>query len=257
MIDISCQSVKKKEIQKFARYEFKYLLNKKLSDVIEAEVQYFMSYDGHVHPELGNRYFVRSLYFDNFIYSNFFEKVDGIRKRRKYRIRTYSQEDNLKTPVFLEEKGRTNERTYKLRTMIKRGHLNYFLQPNSNSRALLEQYPDNELVEEFVFASIRKKLKPRVLVDYNRRPYISDYGLYFRLTFDSHILSTRANILYPTVGNDFTPRECRAGYTILEVKFERSIPPWFHRIIQNYNLRRLSISKFVIGMEEIGMAEDV
>ena len=33
-----------------------------------------------------------------------------------------------------------------------------------------------------------------------------------------------------------------------EVKFDRSIPLWFHRIIQSYNLRRESISKFVLGM---------
>ena len=42
--------------------------------------------------------------------------------------------------------------------------------------------------------------------------------------------------------------ECKSGLTILEVKFERSIPLWFHRIIQSYNLRRQSISKFVLGM---------
>ena len=50
--------------------------------------------------------------------------------------------------------------------------------------------------------------------------------------------------------------ECRPGYTIPEVKFERSIPPWFHRIIQNYDLHRHSISKFVIGMERCGIATD-
>ena len=41
---------------------------------------------------------------------------------------------------------------------------------------------------------------------------------------------------------------CKAGFTILEVKFDRSIPLWFHRIIQSYNLTRQSISKFVLGM---------
>jgi len=42
----------------------------------------------------------------------------------------------------------------------------------------------------------------------------------------------------------------------LEVKFFRRIPPWFHRIIQAYDLRRLSISKFARGMEVCGFAED-
>ena len=92
-------------------------------------------------------------------------------------------------------------------------------------------------------------------MDYSRRPYINDYGLYFRLTFDSHVSSVSTSNLYPSA-IDYSSNECRAGYTILEVKFERSIPPWFHRIIQNYNLRRLSISKFVIGMEQINLAVD-
>ena len=42
--------------------------------------------------------------------------------------------------------------------------------------------------------------------------------------------------------------KCKPGYTILEVKFERGIPAWFHRTIQAYNLRRESISKFVYGI---------
>ena len=47
-----------------------------------------------------------------------------------------------------------------------------------------------------------------------------------------------------------------AGYTILEMKFFRRFPPWFHKIIQTYNLRRLSISKFSTGMEYCGIAKD-
>ena len=32
-------------IQKFSRYEFKYILNKKKSDLIETECKYFMKFD--------------------------------------------------------------------------------------------------------------------------------------------------------------------------------------------------------------------
>ena len=109
--------------------------------------------------------------------------------------------------------------------------------------------------QNFVFDSIRKKNFPRVLVDYKRRPYINKFGLYFRLTFDSNILVSETQNLF-TSDNFSSWLECRAGYTILEVKFERSIPPWFHRIIQNYEFQRLSISKFVIGMEQCGIAHE-
>ena len=74
----------KKNIQAFSRYEFKYILNKDLSNKIERESKYFMKFDDHTKKNLENRYFVRSLYFDNRFSSNFYEKVDGMKIRNKY-----------------------------------------------------------------------------------------------------------------------------------------------------------------------------
>ena len=41
----------------------------------------------------------------------------------------------------------------------------------------------------------------------------------------------------------------------MEVKFRYHIPSWFHRIIQSYELRRVSISKICAAMETLEMAE--
>ena len=57
-------------------------------------------------------------------------------------------------------------------------------------------------------------------------------------------------------GNDYNWKSCIPGYDILEVKFDFTIPPWFHRIIQNYQLKRLSVSKFVLGLEATNLAYD-
>ena len=243
-----------KENQILYRYEFKYILNKKISDQIEKEARNFMIYDGHVNKELDNKYFVRSLYFENNFSSNFYEKADGMKIRRKYRLRTYSNIFDPKVPIFFEVKGRISERTYKKRINIKNKYLNLFLSQSQNFN-LLNLYPNNEMIRNFIFDSFRKNLKPLILVDYKRRPYINKFGLYFRLTFDTNLLSSKTNNLF---SNDKYSSwlECKAGYTILEVKFDRSIPAWFHRIIQCYNLKRKSISKFVIGMSSCGMASE-
>ena len=243
-----------KENQTLYRYEFKYILNKKTSDQIEKEAQNFMIYDGHVKKELNNKYFVRSLYFENNFSSNFYEKVDGMKIRRKYRLRTYSNFFDPKVPIFFEVKGRILERTYKKRINIKNKYLNLFLSQSQNFN-LLNLYPNNEMIINFIFDSFRKNLKPLILVDYKRRPYINKFGLYFRLTFDTNLLSSKTNNLF---SNDKYSSwlECKAGYTILEVKFDRSIPAWFHRIIQCYNLKRRSISKFVLGMSSSGLARE-
>ena len=243
-----------KENQILYRYEFKYILNKKISDQIEKEARNFMIYDGHVKKKLDNKYFVRSLYFENNFSSNFYEKVDGMKIRRKYRLRTYSNFFDPKVPIFFEVKGRISERTYKKRINVKNKYLNLFLSQSQNFN-LLNLYPNNEMIINFIFDSFRKNLKPLILVDYKRRPYINKFGLYFRLTFDTNLLSSKTNNLF---SNDKYSSwlECKAGYTILEVKFDRSIPAWFHRIIQCYNLKRKSISKFVLGMSSCGLARE-
>ena len=240
--------------QKFSRFEMKYIIRKSISESIQKEIRNFMIYDGYANKELKKNYFVRSLYFENNNYSNFNEKVDGVKLRHKYRIRTYSNKLDKNTPIFLELKGRENLRTYKTRFFIEQNDLNLFFE-KKNYFKLKKTYSDNYLIEQFVFDCYRKNLSPKILVDYNRTPYINKSGLYFRLTFDNNIISMSNSSLYST-GLNFGWRECLAGFTILEVKFESSIPAWFQRIVQSYQLQIRSISKFVIATDTLGLASD-
>jgi len=107
-----------KENQNFYRYEFKYVIRKNISDQIENEAKNFMNYDGYVDKKLDNRYYVRSLYFENNLSTNFYDKADGMKIRRKFRLRTYNKSFDPKIPIFFEVKGRVSERTYKKRMKI-------------------------------------------------------------------------------------------------------------------------------------------
>ena len=51
------------ELQKFERYEFKYILDSDLRKIIEGDVKNFMKIDAFAKQNLN--YFVRSLYFDD------------------------------------------------------------------------------------------------------------------------------------------------------------------------------------------------
>ena len=88
-----------------------------------------------------------------------------------------------------------------------------------------------------------------------KKYYNINKGLYFRLTFDNNIVSLSNSRLYSTSLNSGW-KECLAGFTILEVKFESSIPAWFQRIVQIYQLQIRSISKFVIATDTLGLASD-
>ncbi len=242
------------QVQDFSRYEFKYLLPLRLREMIEAEVQQFMRYDGFVDPDLENQYLVRSLYFDTDDAANFYEKVDGLKTRRKYRVRTYTTDSTAAAPMFLEMKGRHNQRTYKHRLQLDPDDLSPILRLDGQY-SLLKRYPDFPLMETFVYDVTRKRLRPRVLVDYQRRPYTSHFDLNFRVTFDQAITALATDRLFPSESGQI--RSCVAGWTILEIKFHRRIPAWFHRILQAHELRSLSISKFVVGMKTCGLATDL
>ena len=240
----------KKDNNIFSRFEFKYILKKKISESIKSEVKQFMQQDNFT--KYKDYYLVRSLYFDNYFFSHFHDKIDGVKNRHKFRIRTYTGEKNKLIPIYLEMKGRDNQRTFKNRTKIKFEDVNTFCK-NKNLFNLKKKYSENKLIDQFIFDSYRKKILPKVVVDYNRQALLSKNGLYFRLTFDSDIKSCSSQNLFE---KEHEWKLCIPGNDILEVKFDLNIPPWFHRIIQNYQLKRISVSKFVLGMETTNLAHD-
>lgn len=244
--------VNEKSIQEFSRFEFKYILNENLKKKVESQIKHFMKYDGYVHPELNNSYFVRSLYFDSPSSFNFYEKIDGIKKRKKFRLRTYDKKFG-ETALFIEQKGRNVNRVFKHRTLIEDRDIEKFYDP-TDFNYLTKNYGNMKIINEFITDTVKRKVSPVVLVDYVRRPYVSDYDMNFRVTFDSHIMAKASKTLFPDNENFL---HCLSGYTILEVKFFRKIPAWFHKIILVYNLERVSVSKFVLGMKTCRIATDL
>ena len=102
---------------------------------------------------------------------------------------------------------------------------------------------------------LERKIRDKA-VAFNGHISISNFDSNFRLTFDRSMTVTQTNDNYKLYQRTHTNLKVAAGYTILEMKFFRRFPPWFHKIIQTYNLRRLSISKFSTGMEYCGIAKD-
>ena len=176
------------EIQDFTRFEFKYLLDGNQAENIEQEIRHFMEFDGHIDKDHGDRYMVRSLYFDTPGRTNFYDKIDGVKARRKYRLRTYSSMPSAEVPIFLEEKNRIDNRVFKYRTPVVLGDLENIIS-NAGPVALLADHSGNELMQRFVERSLVANEQPLVLVGYFRRAFVSNYDIDFRVTFDSQISS--------------------------------------------------------------------
>ncbi len=239
----------------FARFEFKYILRLEKRLAVEEELKYFLQFDPFVVDRPGNRYTVRSLYYDDSSYSAFHDKIDGLHSRYKFRIRTYTTDPADKVPMFIEIKGRHNNLVFKNRAPINRDGADWSrLRGSALGHAILEHTAIDPVVDHFRFDLLRKRLKPVALIDYQRRPYLSKYDPTFRLTFDEALSARNTDCVFPSASS--SARKILAGYTVLEVKFRHHLPSWFHRIIQSYELQRVSISKICAGMEVLGLAYD-
>lgn len=228
----------------FLRYEFKYILNESLRVNIEKELSHFMQLDPFVVQFENKKYFVRSLYFDDPVNSFYYEKTDGLMHRKKFRIRTYSTKYIKDIPIMLELKGRYNNFVYKHRKKIKLKSEN--IKDTINALRPLED-EDNPIARQYTYDRYRKNINPVMLIDYQRRAFQSKYDYEFRITFDGELYETQTTKLFPK--DNLFRRKLLDGYTIMEVKFRQHIPPWFHRILIKYQLKRLSISKYCTGME--------
>jgi len=238
----------------FSRFEFKYLLPKALRQEVEAELINFVEFDPFVESRPDHRYLVRSLNWDDQRLSAFQNKIDGMLVRSKFRIRTYTRDPDEKVPRFMEIKGRNNNLVVKHRALLDTGPDESMVTGDDLAELVMQHCHEGPILQEFMFQRFRRRIRPYALIDYQRRPYISRFDSEFRLTFDEELQATHTSCLFPKS----TDRSVRVvpGYTVMEVKFRHHLPSWFHRIIQGYELRRLSFSKICEGTTALGLASD-
>jgi hypothetical protein len=236
----------------FGRFEFKYVLGLGLRAAIEPALGHFMTLDPFCADAADRSYLVRSLYFDDPAFGDYREKTDGMLNRRKYRLRTYGRSAGV--PVFLEAKGRANQFAYKVRTPVDAAFVADATAGRWGRLAASLATGAGEPAAPFVAAGVRRNLRPRVLVEYRRRPYLSRDGHRFRVTFDGELHAVASRDL---AGGDAPRRTVLPGRTIMEIKFEATIPVWFRRLVGAFELSRTSVSKYCLGAEALGLVTNL
>ena len=180
------------------------------------------------------KYLIRSLYFDNPDDKALREKVDGVNRREKFRIRYYNGDLSL---IHLEKKSRLN------------GLGTKFSAPLSaeEARAVVDGKLDwmmdsgRDLVQELYVKMRYQGLRPKTIVDYTREPFIYGPGN-VRVTFDYNIRTG----LHST---DFLNPDCLtvpapdAGI-ILEVKWDAFLPSVIRDAVQTPGRRVTAFSKY-------------
>jgi SPX domain protein involved in polyphosphate accumulation len=227
-------------IRMFNRFELKYTLSLRQAERFKAALLPFLVPDEH--GQVDGRYTLASLYLDSPDFRCYREKADGLRFRRKLRIRRYETGQTLtdEAPVYVEIKQRVDRVTQKRRVTL----------PYREALRLCNdrQIPQGELADQPVIDEIfvflwQYNLRPVSLVRYERQAFTgSEYDLGLRVTFDS-ALTFQAHQLHlhePACGLPMLP----PNQVVMEIKVNERIPTWLADLIAAHNLHMVRISKY-------------
>lgn len=216
------------------RHELKFIISPAIARILEMRLKAVMDLDCNSIYE-DHTYKIRSLYFDNDSSDAYYEKLNGVLYREKYRIRYYNDDDSF---IRLERKLKHNNMTSKDQVAISRELCDKIITGE------IEMLEGTGLLEEFLNDMRRKHLKPAVIVDYIRLAYtypISDV----RITFDSRIKSGRYQ--YELFDYELPTYEILdENEVVLEVKFNEVLPETIAIILSTVPMYRQAVSKFAL-----------
>ena len=220
------------EAAKF-RHEIKHYINFSDYLAIKSRLRTIMHLDKNANEN--NEYRIRSLYFDNVYDKALKEKVIGVPKRDKFRIRFYNDNHEF---IRLEKKSKIrglclkdSERITKEEVeKIRRGDIEFLRDSGKNLFVDLYTQMKGNL------------LRPKTIVDYTREAYIYPMGN-VRITFDKSI---RTGLNSTDLFNEKLPtiEAIDSRFIVLEVKWDEFLPQSIHDIVQVKERRATSVSKY-------------
>ena len=220
----------------YYRYELKYLISSAQISILNARIHGLMQPDSHA--SANGKYTVRSLYFDDYHNRCYYENENGNDPRVKYRIRTY---DHSADRISLERKRKERGKTLKETVLIDFGLANQLVR--GEYAAPISEQP--QLVQGLCADMMVNRMKPVVIVEYERTPYIYRFGN-VRVTFDTCVSSSRETSSF--FGNEILKRPVLpAGMQLLEVKFDEYLPDVIYRALQLDNLQQTTFSKYYLS----------
>lgn len=219
------------------RHEYKYPLTKGQSLIESARISPVMGKDPHAGEE--GYYNIRSLYFDDYENSCYMDNENGVDNREKFRIRIY---DRSPERINLESKQKFRGKTRKRSCVISLSQCLSLME----GRIPSDIDADQQVLHRLAYLMAVRLMRPAVIVDYDRVPYIYRPGdANVRVTFDSNIRSCGdiASFLDETVkGRGVLP----TGQVLMEVKYDSFLPDEIYSLLQIEGLMASTFSKYYL-----------
>ena len=217
------------------RHEYKYLISSGQMEILKHRLDGLMQKDSHAGEK--GMYNISSLYFDDYYNRCYFENINGTDPREKYRIRIYNHSlEHISLECKRKERGKTLKTVYPL---------------------TLEQYKkivagkvDEEMLKsspvlaKLCIEMLNRNLQPKVIVDYDRAPYVYKAGN-VRITLDTNLSSSYETDKFLEGGYGKRPVMPK-GLHLLEVKWDEFLPDVIYRACQLDNLQQTAYSKYYL-----------
>ena len=213
------------------RHEWKHEITRSDMIAIRRRLQAVAQPDPHA---VNGRYLIRSLYFDTPSDSALREKLDGVSRREKFRIRLYNHDP---ATLRLEKKSKRGSLSSKETVPLTAAET---LDIVHGRTGWMAEDP-RPLVRELYFRMQTKLLRPAAIVDYVREPFVYAPGN-VRVTLDYDIRTGLrcTDLLDPrcvTVPAGDAP-------VILEVKWDAYLPEIIRMCVQLPGRRTSAFSKY-------------
>lgn len=217
------------------RHEFKYLCTDAQLAMLEIRLMGIMQKDIHTGPD--GRYLIKSLYFDDIDDHCFMENEDGTAPREKYRIRIYNHDPDR---ISLECKRKENDKINKKSCLLTKEQYDWLVFDKVSGR--IGDLP--ELAKKLLTLKMCSKMEPKVIVSYERIPYVYKNGN-VRITFDRNIASSCKieDFFQENAGKRLI---LPSGQQLLEVKYDEYLPDHIYHALSLANMQRIAFSKYYL-----------
>ena len=217
------------------RHELKYEITDAQLQLLKNRISHLIPADSHAGPT--GSYSIRSLYFDDYTDRCLRENEDGTDPREKFRIRIYNHStDRITLECKRKERGKTHKTSCPLTVEQTRQLMAGKILPD-----IANQPP---LLRKLTLEMMTRRLRPVVIVEYERIPYVYKNGN-VRITLDTNIGSSSAveTFLDPRIQ---TRPVLPVGQQLLEVKYDEYLPDFIYHNLQLHSLRQTAFSKYYI-----------
>lgn len=216
------------------RHELKYLCSEGELQLILGRIRHLCQRDPHAAPR--GIYRIRSVYFDDPDNSCFYENENGTDPREKFRIRIYNVSD---TRITLECKRKEHAMTQKTSCPLTTDQCRRILEGDFR-----QEDADTALLRKLYAQYSQSGLRPKVIVDYQRTPFVCRAGN-VRITFDRSIGSSTCISRFFDPGLPLRPI-LPVGKQILEVKYDAFLPDYLYSAMNLGSLRQTTFSKYYL-----------